>query len=41
VKGPPLTAVIWLVAGVVIYTAIAMLRSAAREADKVEKERDG
>jgi len=41
VKGLPLTAVKWLVAGVVIYTAIAMLRSAAREADKVEKERDG
>jgi uncharacterized membrane protein YfcA len=31
VKKLPLTAVKWLVVGVVVYTAIAMLRSAARE----------
>jgi uncharacterized membrane protein YfcA len=31
VKSLPLTAVKWLVVGVVVYTALAMLRSAARE----------
>jgi len=32
VKALPLTAVKWLVVGVVVYTAAAMLRSAAKEA---------
>ena len=31
VKSLPLLAVKWLVVGVVVYTAVAMLRSAARE----------
>jgi uncharacterized membrane protein YfcA len=39
VKSLPLRAVKWLVVVVVVYTAIAMLRSAAREANR--KERDG
>jgi uncharacterized membrane protein YfcA len=39
VKKLPLTAVKWLVVGVVVYTAIAMLRSAARDTDG--RRRDG
>jgi uncharacterized membrane protein YfcA len=34
VKKLPLTAVKWLVVGVVVYTAVAMLRSAARDPDR-------
>jgi uncharacterized membrane protein YfcA len=43
VKSLPLVALKWLVIGVVVYTAIAMLRSAARgtESDAAQKERDG
>jgi uncharacterized membrane protein YfcA len=43
VKSLPVTAVKWLVVVVVVYTAIAMLRSAARETGReaVQKERDG
>jgi uncharacterized membrane protein YfcA len=37
----PLRAVKWLVVVVVVYTAIAMLRSAARNVDAQVKERDG
>ena len=32
VKSLPLSAVMWLVIGVVVYTAVTMLRSAAKEA---------
>jgi uncharacterized membrane protein YfcA len=39
VKKLPLTAVKWLVVGVVVYTAVAMLRSAARDTDR--QARDG
>jgi hypothetical protein len=38
VKKLPLYAVKWLVVVVVVYTAIAMLRSATRNVDKVDEE---
>jgi len=37
----PLTAVKWLVVGVVVYTAIAMLHSAARETKRQGKVANG